>query len=226
MVCYVHHCYLHLSLPVFLFSYSWLFSLPSCCYFAAGLSPTFFLLVFFSSFASCGRNFGLSKIDGVHLLELTQEDMKSLGLKHLSDRRRLGNEIDLLRRLNLQIITGPRDIFLSYAHVNVRRISRKETKKRRRRKEEEEEEEERGDRRNNCKRARAARAHTHTHTHTHKKKLQSKSQQASTKCRVFITSSSFFLFLFFLFSFFICLFVLPRQFNFNCFSDCVCAQVE
>ncbi|XP_062521765.1 uncharacterized protein LOC134196598 isoform X2 [Corticium candelabrum] len=65
------------------------------------------------------KQFIESGIDGLHLLELTHEDMKGLGVKHLSDRRRIASFVDDLRRLNAPSVVGKRDIFLSYAHINI-----------------------------------------------------------------------------------------------------------
>jgi hypothetical protein len=66
------------------------------------------------------KQFLESGIDGLHLLELTHEDMKGLGVKHLSVRRRIASYVDdLRRRLKASSVLGKQDVFLSYAHVNI-----------------------------------------------------------------------------------------------------------
>ncbi|XP_065846761.1 uncharacterized protein [Oscarella lobularis] len=64
------------------------------------------------------EHFVESGIDGLHLLDLTHEDMKGLGVRHLSERRKLTAHVDELRRLNAPSYRGPKDVFLSYSHIN------------------------------------------------------------------------------------------------------------
>jgi hypothetical protein len=65
------------------------------------------------------RAFRDAEIDGLHLLELSPTEMAGLGVKFVSDQRNLSSLIDDLRRLNMRSIVGRKDVFLSYAHINV-----------------------------------------------------------------------------------------------------------
>lgn len=65
------------------------------------------------------RAFRDAEINGLHLLELSPTEMAGLGVKFVSDQRNLSSLIDDLRRLNMRSVTGRKDIFLSYAHINI-----------------------------------------------------------------------------------------------------------
>jgi hypothetical protein len=60
-----------------------------------------------------------AEISGLHLLELAPTEMSGLGVKFVSDQRKLSSLIDDLRRLNMRSMVGRKDVFLSYAHINI-----------------------------------------------------------------------------------------------------------
>ncbi|KAL5470853.1 hypothetical protein EMCRGX_G028891 [Ephydatia muelleri] len=63
--------------------------------------------------------FSEAGISGLHLLELSPAEMAGLGVKYISDQKKLSSLIDDLRRMNMRHIVGSKDIFLSYAHINI-----------------------------------------------------------------------------------------------------------
>lgn len=69
--------------------------------------------------AEFSKSFREADIDGLHLLELTSAEMTGLGVKYVSHQRKIASLIDGLRRMNMRSIVGHKDIFLSYAHINI-----------------------------------------------------------------------------------------------------------
>ncbi|XP_065911545.1 uncharacterized protein [Dysidea avara] len=65
------------------------------------------------------KQFFEAEINGLHLLELSALEMAGLGVKYVSDQRVLSELIDELRRMKMRSVVGRKDIFLSYAHMNI-----------------------------------------------------------------------------------------------------------
>lgn len=66
------------------------------------------------------KQFSAAGITGLHLLELSSVEMTGLGVKFMSHQRKLAACIDDLRRRNMRSMVGKRDIFLSYAHIDIK----------------------------------------------------------------------------------------------------------